>query len=144
MAIIQTLGSYLSTQQGIASASISTHTTGAAIDRLGYNHALLVQNTTDFSGTPTFTVKLQHSTTSNTTGFSDYTPDYTYPNNDTNFTTAAMPTISTNGVSKTDVDLQKANRYIRVVSVISGTTSAVQGVTVLLGQREGAVPGSTE
>lgn len=142
MAMIQTLGDYLSTQQGIASASISTHTTGAAIDRLGYDHALLVQNTTNFSGTPTFVIKLQHSTTSNTTGFSDFTPNYVY-NNNTNYTTAAMPSVSTNGVSKTDVDLQAAYRYIRVVTVISGTTSAVQGVTVLLGQREGVVPGST-
>jgi hypothetical protein len=140
MAVIQTLGSYLSPAEGIAPQTISAATTGAAIDRMGYDHAVLVQNTTNMSGSPTITFALQHATTAGGT-YSDYTPDFAYPNGNSSYTTAAGPAVTTNGISHWDVDLQKANRYIRVVARISGTTSAVSQVSVLLGQREGVVPG---
>lgn len=140
MAKITTIGAYGSPQLFLLS-TVTTHTTSAYVDRLGYDHLLLIAATSAMSGTsPTFVVGLQHSTDgTNLTGA--YTPDYVYPSNLSGATTAAMAQITTNGISYLDVDLQHANRYIRVSDIVGGSSpSAVTTVVGELFQREGSNP----
>lgn len=145
MAFITHIGDYFSTAAGFYTASVTTHTSGPSVDRLGYDHLLAVLLTTGVVGTsPTFDVKVQHSTQTVVTSFADYTPDFIYPNNNQNVSTAGFPQVTTNGASKLDVDLQKANRYIQFVPRVGGTSpAATLSVVALLGQREGTIPGST-
>jgi hypothetical protein len=131
-------GFYFATKQALAPQSIaSTTATGTGFDRLGYNHMIAVANTGSFAGT-TLDIKIQDSA-SLSTGYADFTANVTFDSNNTYTTTAAFPTITTTGVSKLDVDLMAAKRYIRFVALSAGTN--LVGVTALLGQRDGTVPG---
>ncbi len=148
MAKITTIGDYLSVQLGLVTAAQTiTPTTGPSIDRMGYDHLLAAVVTTSLAGTAaTQDIKVQHSTTSNTTGFADYTPDYLYPSNNASYTTAAFAQVAaaSSGVPlKLDVDLQKANRYIRFLNTAAGTTAGGVAVVAFLGQREGTIPGGS-
>lgn len=140
MAKITTIGSYGSPNLALLS-TITTNTNSGSIDRLGYDHLLAFLATSSVSGTtPTFDVKVQHST-DGTNLWTDYAPDFYYANNNTANTTAAFPQVTTNGIKQLDVDLQKANRYIRFADTVGGSSpSAVTTVVAELFQREGTIP----
>lgn len=136
-------GYLLSPKVGLAPAAVTTDGNGSGFDRLTYDHMLAIANLKVTSGTGTIVLSVQDSA-DNSTGWADYTPNVLHGNNKTGITTAAFPTLSTDGVTKLDVDLSAAKRYIRFVKTCSATGSPnfVLSVTALLGQRNGDAVGA--
>ena len=124
-------------------AYVTTNGNGSSIDRLTYSHAIATLNVVMNSGTnPTIDVKIQDSA-DGTTGWADFTPVEIYANGDTTVTTAKFAQVTTDGISKMDVDLSAAKRYIRFVKTVGGSNPQIYlSVSVLLGQRDGVAPGA--
>ena len=137
-------GYHFATKVGVAPAAITTSTNHTGFDRLTYDHMIALANAKVTSGTGTLDIKVQDSA-NNSTGWADYTPVLVHDNNLSGVTTAAFPQISTDGISKLDVDLSAAKRYIRFVTTASdaGSPNFVMSVDVLLDMRNGTVPGAT-
>ena len=138
-------GYHFAAKVGIASgAYITTNGNGVAIDRLTYSHMIATMDVVMNSGTnPTLDVKIQDSA-DGTTGFADYTPNTVYANGDTTVTTAKFAQVTTDGITKMDVDLSAAKRYIRFVKTVGGSNPQIYvAVHALLGQRDGTAPGAT-
>ncbi len=133
-------GYYFASKVGVNAESHTGTHNGPSIDRSTYDHALasLVVGTMTGSAVD---VHIEDSA-NGTSGWADYEPDVLYGNNKATGTVAAFVQQTTMGISKLDVDLQKAQRYIRFVGVNTGG-AILYSVSVLLGLKEGAIPGST-
>lgn len=138
-------GFEFATKQGLASAAVTTDGNGSSIDRLTYSHAVCVLNIGAFAS-GTMDISIQDSA-DGSTGWANFVPNVYFDSNNTAQTVAAFPqktTTAANTVTKLDVDLSAAKRYIRFVKTAnSGGCSATFGVDVLLGQRDGTQPGAT-
>ncbi len=134
------VGYQLQSKVGLVPASITTDGNGTGFDRLTYSHMLAVANAKVTSGSGTIVVKVQDSA-DNSTGWADYSPSVLFDGNATGITTAAFPTISTDGIMKLDVDLSAAKRYIRFVKTTASSPTIVLSVDALLGQRDGTAVG---
>lgn len=136
-------GFHFSLVSGIAPATVTTDANGSAIDRLRYSHLMADLNVTVSSGTlPTLDVRVQDSA-DGSTGWANFTPNVVFDNNLSGVTTAAFPQVTTTGISKLDVDLSAAKRYIRFVQTVGGTQpSMIVSVGAWLGQYDRTAPGA--
>jgi hypothetical protein len=131
-------GYHFATKVGLPpGAYVTTDGNGSAIDRLTYAHLLTTLNIVVNSGTlPTLDVKIQDSA-NGSTGWADFVPSVIYANGDQTVTTAKFPQVTTDGISKMDVDLGNAKRYIRFVKLLGGSSPQIYlSCAVLLDQRD--------
>lgn len=140
MAHLKFLEEELKTVSGVDAQAITTNTNHAAIDRMGYNHLVAILDVGTATGTtPTIDVKLQHNSTSGSSGWADFSPNAITPSNDSTVTTAKFPQVTTGtGVTKLGVQLENAKRYIRFVSTVGGSSpSYTMSITGFLTQTDG-------
>ncbi len=132
-------GFHFATKVGLPAAAVTTDGNGSSIDRLTYAHMIATCNAVVTAGTCDINVQ---DSANGSTGWADFAPNVVFDNNKTGITTAAFPQITTTGIQKLDVDLSAAKRYIRFVKTTS-SANMVLSVDVLLGQRDGTVPGAS-
>lgn len=114
--------SLVNTRPGINPASYTTAQSGAAIDTLGFEYALVVLHFGALTDTANLVLKVQDSPTTTSGDFVDITgASYTVIEN-----------ADDNSVKAGLVRLHGKRRYIRAVSTVGNTDACVYSVSVIL------------